>query len=84
MQGWINKLDRVIRWNTFLTHTAINAHEQIDSVTKGTVDQDATEFMKLRQKVMENTRSYKNKVIGNFEVRISAILYDCISIISNI
>jgi hypothetical protein len=71
----MNQLDRVIRWNSFLTHTAINAHEQIDSVTKGTVNQGTTEFMKLRQKVMENTRSYKNKVLGNFEVCISALLY---------
>ena len=31
IQTWINKLDRIIRWNTFLTHTAINAHEQINS-----------------------------------------------------
>jgi hypothetical protein len=66
-----NKLDRVIRWNSFMTHTSINAHELIDSVTKGALDQDSREFMKLRQKVLENTRTYKSKVISNFEVRIS-------------
>ena len=67
-----NRLDHVIRWNSFLTHTAINAHDQIDSVSKGTLDRDSADFGKLRQKVLENTRSYKNKTLGNFEVSISS------------
>jgi len=66
-----DKLDTAIRWNSFLTHTSINAHELIDCVTKGALDQDSQEFVKLRQKVLLDTRSYKNEVIDNFVVRIS-------------
>jgi len=68
MVEYTNKLGRVIRWNSFLTHTSINAHELIDSVTNGTLDHDINDFRKLRTKVMENTRSYKNKVLGLVEV----------------
>jgi len=68
MDELTNKLDRVIRWNTFLTHTSLNAREQIDNVTNGVLDQDTAEFKRFRQKVMENNRSYKNKILSNFEV----------------
>ena len=74
MHALTNKLDRVIRWNTFLTHTALNAHEQIDSVTKGIVDPDGTDFARLRNKVLENTRSYKNKILEKFEVSVSSAI----------
>ena len=63
-----DKLDRAIRWNGFPTHTSINAHELIDCVTKGALDQDSQEFVKLRQMALLDTRSYKIGVIDNFEV----------------
>lgn len=67
-----NRLDRVTCWGSFLSHTAISTHDQIDSIPKDTLDQEGTDFGKLCQKGLENTRSYKNKALGNFEVGISS------------
>lgn len=60
---YLNMIDRIIRWNHFLTHVNINAHELIDLVTGGTLDQDSPDFKKLRAKVMDNSRSYKSTVL---------------------
>ena len=64
----LNKLDRVIRWNHMLTHCTINAHELIDYVTRGAVEHDTNDFMTLRTKVMDNSRTYKFRSIRNIEV----------------
>ena len=62
------KLDRATRWNTFLTHTNLNAHEIIEAVTSGRVDVDSADFNTLRSKLQENVRSYKNNVLKNMEI----------------
>jgi hypothetical protein len=64
---YLNKIDRVIRWNHFLTHVNINAHELIDLVTGGMLDQDSPDFKRFRVKVIDNSRSYKSTVLKAFE-----------------
>jgi len=83
MDTLLKRLDRTIRWNHFLTHVSINTHELIDSVTGDIVlDHDGPDFSKLRNKVLENTRSYKNKTLAQFMVCLMSLL--CHIIVSNI
>jgi hypothetical protein len=46
----IRRLDRAVRWNTFLVHVNLNAHDVIDRVTNRPIDVDSFEFMQLRSK----------------------------------
>jgi hypothetical protein len=63
-----DKVNRCLRWNSFLTHCYINGHDIIDSVTKGTLDHESGEFRTLRQKTQESTRQWKFKTLKNIEV----------------
>jgi hypothetical protein len=73
---WTNKLDRLIRFNVFLTHSNLNANELIDHITDSSLPHETPQFAKLRTKLMENTRSHKNKTIDNLEDHIAILLKD--------
>ena len=68
MKEMINKLDRISRWNEFLTHSTINVSELIDSVTKGTMSHQSKDFETLRVKIKSTVRNYKSVTLRNFEV----------------
>ncbi|KAF1816370.1 hypothetical protein P152DRAFT_454635 [Eremomyces bilateralis CBS 781.70] len=74
LSEYIRRLDRVIRWNTFLTHSNINAYNMIDFVTDGKVAVDASEFWILRTKILDNVRTYKNKMLARFEIHIKSLI----------
>jgi hypothetical protein len=61
---WNTSLDRLIRWNVFLTHVNLNANNLVDSVTGDTLSHDSHQFLQLRNKVNENTRTYKNQTLA--------------------
>ena len=70
---WTNAIDRLTRWNVFLTHVNLNCHEVVDTITGGVLSHDSTQFMHLRAKVSENTRTYKNHTLALMEVCLRTI-----------
>ena len=72
MARWTHTLDCATRWNSFLCHSNLNQVQLVQWVTAGDVPPDA--FNAMRQKVNEDTRSYKNKVLNNFQDQIEAML----------
>ena len=50
---WLNEIDRII--------IRLNAHQLIDTITNNELRHDTNQFLQLRQKVLENTRTFKNK-----------------------
>lgn len=68
MEQYTSKLDRLIRWNSFLTHHSVNALELIHFVTEGKLSIESVEGRRLEQNVVDNTNLYKNKVFALFEV----------------
>ena len=70
----IRRLDRAVRWNTFLVHVNLNAHDVIDSVTNRPIDTDSNEFGQLRTKFTDNVRSFKSKTLDRFVTHISGLL----------
>jgi hypothetical protein len=69
MDTLLKRIDRIIRWNHFLTHNSINAHKLIDSITGDTpLDRDSAALSELHYKALEDTRTYKNKTLAQFEV----------------
>jgi len=76
MKQWTNEIDRIIRFNIFLTHSNLNAHEVIDTITGGALGHDTNQFITLRTKVLENTRTHKNKTIDGMEDHIAKLLED--------
>jgi hypothetical protein len=70
----IRCLDRAVRWNTFLIHVNLNAHDVIDSVTNRPINTDSNEFGQLRTKFADNVRSFKNKTLDRFVTHINELL----------
>jgi hypothetical protein len=64
---WINALDRLIRWNVFLTHSVLSSHAVIDTITGDKLSHDSAHFLQLCDKAHENTRSYKRNTIYCFD-----------------
>ena len=74
MAEWSCYLDRAIRWNSFLCHSTLNQVHLVQWITTGDIPLDAADFNTLCQNVNENTRSYKNQVLNNFQDQIEAML----------
>ena len=55
------RLDRIIRWNTMLLHTNLNATDLIRHVFGERIDVDSQDWDWARNKILENHRSYKSK-----------------------
>jgi hypothetical protein len=70
----ICRLDRAVRWNTFLVHINLNAHDVIDSVTSRPLDTDSRDFAQLRTKFTDNVRSFKNKTVDRFIAHIGELI----------
>ena len=57
------RLDRIIRWNTMLLHTNLNATDLIRHVFGERIDVDSQDWDWARNKILENHRSYKSKTM---------------------
>jgi hypothetical protein len=70
----IRRLDRAVRWNTFLVHVNLNSHDVIDSVTNHPIDADGNDFAQLRSKLTDNVRSFKNKTLNRVFTHITELI----------
>lgn len=70
----IRRLDRAVRWNTFLVHVNLNAHDVINSITPHPIDTDSYDFTQLRCKFADNVRSFKNKTLERFLAHVRELI----------
>jgi hypothetical protein len=70
----MRRLDRAVRWNTFLVHINLNSHDVIDSVTSHPIDTDGRDFGQLRSKLTDNVRSFKNKTLDRVLIHVGELI----------
>ena len=68
------RLDRVIRWNTLLIHVNINVPAIVSFVFGDRIGVDSLDYDWARNKIMENQRSYKSKVLSGFKSLIGTMV----------
>ncbi len=61
------RLDREIRWHTFLYHSRLFAPAIIKKVFGRDADENSVEFYEPRTKIQENVRTYKSKMLRLME-----------------
>lgn len=69
-----DKLDRVIRWDTLLTHSTLNNTDIITFTYGDRIDIDSVDWNGARTKILENSRNYKSKVCKTMKKVVLAFL----------
>lgn len=67
-KSFASKLDRAIRQNILLVYINLNLQEVIFYVFGKRLDIDSNNYNWVRNKMLENTRSYKSKVCAQFKL----------------
>lgn len=69
-------LDRIIRWHAFLFHSRLFTPAILKQVFGRDIDVTAEKWSIPRNKIMENIRSYKSKLLRRMENHVTSMLKD--------
>ena len=64
----LRRLDRKIRWTTFLYFNKFKWEDIIHEVYGLDIDSDSYEYMTARTKILDNVKAYKNRVLTQMKV----------------
>ncbi|KAN0068231.1 hypothetical protein V8E54_013801 [Elaphomyces granulatus] len=70
----LRKLDREIRWHSFLYHSNIFAKEIIDSIYGANGDVDSGYFIAARTKVHDNIKSNKSRMLKRVKQHVATLM----------
>jgi hypothetical protein len=82
-QTKLRRLDRCIRWSTFLFHTTDIWDDILQSVYGPGFDLDSSQIITARQKIFDNVKQYKHKMLARLKVR-SASLFDVLRLLTDL